>query len=630
MRRRARTPHEAALRALNRPVRGVPGAQMALRAGEYLFAALFGVLILERCNQGGISALWLWVSQRHGLAVASVFVLLCIYTFLRVFFRKPFIPFVIYGVLVNLAGAAHLFKMFYRGEPLFPNDIFNIGPAFAIAGRMQIHVNRGLLINLLCFLLSALVIRLVSRRFYQPLPIHPIGKIVPGLLIPVLCLLYFTNIAHLEVFGVLDIRYDQYNNYLRNGFVLSTVMNLADSRVDKPEGYGREAVADLRRSIEAVPDPTPLGSPPAKPHIIVLQMEAYADPRAFDPAIRYAEDPFDPLYTLDRTWPLNRPERITLQHFHTLVSIIGGGTSDTEFEFLTGYSMRFCPMGVTPFIRYMDKAKPSLATDLSALGYRTVAMHPHKGSFYNRDEAYPRLGFDRFVTQEEFVDPQYIGYVSDESFGDKVIELFEEEKENGPMFLFGISIQNHGPYNIPELQRDYPLAADVAPTLDAEQIDELETFGANLYDSSTMLARLLRYFSQIDEPVLLLVFGDHQAAWPWIFSMKEEPQLELKKYSTESFFWANYPLADDIQPVVSAAALAPLLMRKAGLPLPLYQKGLWLQSDEMMAYNISITVENDGSVRYIDRARVEGFRMLQYDRVFGGNYIENDGQETGR
>ena len=630
MSRRARTPHEAALRALNRPRRGFLRAQMALRVSEYLGCAVFGAIILERCNQGGAGALWTWVSQRPGLAAVSVLVMLCVYTLLRIFFREPFLPFVLYGAIVNLIGAAHLFKMFYRGEPVFPNDLFNVGPAFSIAGRMQIHFNRGLVFNLLFFIVCALALRLVSRRFYRPLPIHPVGKIGPGLLVPVICLLYLANITHLEAFGVLDIRYDQYHNYLRNGFVLSTMMNLADSKVEKPAGYGREAMEDMRRGIEAAPDPAPLGSPPAKPHIIVLQMEAYADPGVFDPPIRYAEDPFAPLYTQDRAWPLSGPERNRLQHFQTLVSIIGGGTSDTEFEFLTGYSMRFCPMGVTPFIRYMDKATPSVATDLTALGYRTVAMHPHKGSFYSRDKAYPRLGFDRFVTQEEFTDPQYIGYISDESFGDKVIELFEEEKENGPLFLFGISIQNHGPYNIPELQRDYPLAGSGATALEAGQIRELETFGANLRDSSVMLERLVRYFSLVDEPILLLVFGDHQAAWPWIFNMTQEPSLELKKYSTESFFWANYPLQADIQPVVGASALAPLLMRKAGLPLPLYQKGIYLQSSEQMAYNISITVDKDGSPRYIDRERAEGYRMLQYDRVFGGNYLENAGQETER
>jgi hypothetical protein len=371
----------------------------------------------------------------------------------------------------------------------------------------------------------------------------------------------------------------------------------------------------LREEIETADEPEPLGDPPRKPHIIALQMEAYGDPGIIDQGIAFQNELFAPL----------QPYAGEIQRFNTLVSVLGGGTANTEYEFLTGYNMYFCPSGVTPFIRYVNQSKPSLAATLSALGYQTIAVHPHAGSFYSRDTAYPRLGFERFITQEEFDDPVYVGYyISDGSFGKKIIDVFEEEKGNGPLFLFGISIQNHGPYIGQPGHRLNAVELSDGRALNGAQVEELEIYGANIIDSSVMLAGLIQYFSKTDEPVLLLVFGDHQAAWSWSFDPSGGPEQELKRHSTESFFWANYPLRDNSKPLVSASELGCLTMLKAGLELPLYEKGIVLQFNEISAYNSSVYVGNDGSIHYIDRSRVEDFRMLQYDRMFGKNYLDRD------
>ncbi|MCL1804486.1 MAG: LTA synthase family protein, partial [Clostridiales bacterium] len=443
-----------------------------------------------------------------------------------------------------------------------------------------------------------------ARRFWTGLPVFCLSA---------LCLAYMASVPRLTALGAVDIRYDQYNNYMKNGFMAATLLNFTDSGVKAPKGYGAGMMAELRERIIAEPEPPAMGQPPKKPHIIVLQMEAYGDPGFIDPRVAYREDPFGPL----------APYEGELQRFRTLTSVLGGGTANTEYEFLTGYNTYFCPPGAIPFIRYLHGPKPSLAADLAELGYSSVVMHPHKGSFYSRTSAYGRLGFDRFVTQEEFDDPVYIGhYISDGSFGRKVLEIYEEEKGQGPLFLYGISIQNHGPYSNPDHHRRYALALGEGLALSGVQIMELETYGANLRDASAMLAELIRYFSAQSEPILLLVYGDHQAAWSWVHGLPAGADLDMRRYSSEGFFWANYPLEDDGRPLISVSGLGPRMMRKAGLPLPLYQKGIDLQFREVLAYNVAVTVENDGSVRYITPEGAGAFQPLQYDRMFGKNYLE--------
>jgi len=587
---------------------------IAMRVVECLIVGMFGFLVLERCNMIGNAKVLQWVAKNPLFFIVEIIVLISLYGLFRAFFRRPVLPFAIYGALIYLIGAAHFYKLFFRSEPLIPYDLFNIRPAFSIAGNMSLFYDRGLALNLFLYGFCLLLLWLIQKLTYDPEQTRSIFKGVIVFILSALCLTVLTNFTRLEAIGVEDKRFDQYNNYKDNGFVIATLLNLSLSTgVTTPAGYGAETVGELRVEIEDAGRPVSLGRPPKPPHIVVLQMESYADPAHIDPRIRYRQSPFEPL----------APYAGEIQRFFTLTSVLGGGTANTEYELLTGYNMYFCPLGVIPFVRYVSGPQPGLVADLNDLGYRAVAVHPHKGSFYSRDSVFPAFGFQRYVTIADFINPVYADwYISDASFGEKIIEVFEEEKMEGPVFLFGISIQNHGPYNIPDIQRTFPVDLSDGLALNESQISELETFGANIYDSSVMLANMIRYFSSIDDPVLLLVYGDHQVAWSWVHDLPGGPELDMRRYSVESFFCANYPLMDDGRTLISVSGLGPRIMRKAGLELPLYMKGIDLQFRELLAYNIAVTVENDGEVNYVTPDRVEPFRLLQYDRMFGRNYLE--------
>ncbi len=588
--------------------------QLLFRALESLAAAIFGAVILERCNFNGTRALWQWLSQSKGLIIPGILALICFYNIIRVFIWNPVAGFGVYGFLVCFVGASHFYKLNYRLEPLLPYDFFNIGTALSIAGKMNIPFDRGLMFHFLILILCLLVMLYVSRRYYVPVSYGLVWNLT---LVPVLsacCLMILINIPRLEAFGALDIRYEQMWNYRHNGFMAASLINLTDRGIKAPKGYGEKAIGSLKSEIINAGAPAPLGKPGSKPHIIALQMETYADPAFIDARISYETNPFEPL----------KSRANNISAFRVLTSVLGGGTANTEYEFLTGFNMYFCPMGVIPFTRYLNSPRQSLASELTDMGYSAIATHPNKGSFYERDKAFSLLGFQRFVTWEEYDAPEYIGgYISDASFVNKIIELYEQEKEDGPLFIYGISIQNHGPYDDPERYRIYPVNTGDT-RLSGPRVRELETFGANIRDSSVALARIMEYFSKVNEPVLILVYGDHQAAWGWALEKEGSADLELRRYSAEGFFWANYPIDKRIRPIISVSGLAPYVMRMAGLDLPLYFRGIDLQFSEIMAYNTSVIVENDGSASYADRDRLERSRALQYDRMFGKNYLNKD------
>lgn len=97
-------------------------------------------------------------------------------------------------------------------------------------------------------------------------------------------------------------------------------------------------------------------------------------------------------------------------------SVCGGNTADTEFEFLTGNTMAFLPVGSIPYQQYIKSTTPSLASYLKSIGYATYAQHPYYGSGWNRDTVYPLLGFDNLSFMQDYSNQRFVRkYISDET-----------------------------------------------------------------------------------------------------------------------------------------------------------------------------------------------------------------------
>jgi hypothetical protein len=586
--------------------------QTVYRLIEACGTTLVSFLIIERFNLGGIQNLQSWVEKYPGIALLNCFVLLAAFLLIRVFFKKPLIPVIIFSSLVYFIGGVHHLKLLLKGEPLLPMDIYNIKVAAMIAPSMNIQINRGFFLNLALLLFWVGVIWLYQKKVWQPLILKRRYGIGVMLVLSLLFFGYLFDGSHRAQLGVIDIRYNQIINYQRNGFTMATLTNLTGTKIKAPAGYNQHYFSELRNHL------TPMESTnKVLPHIIVLQMEAYGDPRLIDPQLRYQPDPFA---ALDKYRP-------GMHSFNTITSVLGGSTATTEFEVLTGFNMSFAPQGTMPFVQYMNRARPAIAWDLQKLGYQTVGIHPNIGSFYARDIAYPNLGFQSFKTIEDFPDPDFVGYyVSDKSTAQKIIETFEARTAKEPLFCFAVTIENHGPYNLTGLDRQYGVQAGQVP-LDEMQIKELKNFGANLQDSSLMLAELLAYFEQKQEPVIVLAYGDHQATWSWAQSLPDSFDVLKAKYFTEGFFWTNYEADYDDRDLINANFLTAYLLKYAGLidrdTVSPYYQALLEQAEQAKGYNPYFIINRQGEFLPQPEELVKTDALVQYDRVFGKNYLES-------
>lgn len=318
------------------------------------------------------------------------------------------------------------------------------------------------------------------------------------------------------------------------------------------------------------------------------------------------------------------------------VPVFGGGTANTEFEFLTGSTMQFLPTGSTPYQAYVKRELPSLASYLKQYGYETLACHFADGSNWNRDQVYPLLGFDTFLTDADVGELEEIhGYPSDQADYEEVCRQYEAWKAAGTsehFFCFNVTIQNHGGYLSGYRSPDAPQYTG------GQTADDVEEYLSLLRESDRAFEQLVHYFEQEEEPTVILMFGDH---WPrlnnsFINGMANQADTENEleknqnKYVTPFIIWANYNIEETQIEKLSANYLSAELLQVAGVPTNVYQNFLLDLSEEVPVIDTLGFIQSDGL--YTDSAEalntsgqeaLQEYAMLQYAHLFGKDDLTN-------
>ena len=189
-----------------------------------------------------------------------------------------------------------------------------------------------------------------------------------------------------------------------------------------------------------------------------------------------------------------------------LVSTFGGGTATTEFEVLTGDTMAFLPFGCSPYQMYVKSETPGLVSGLEAQGYQTVSLHPYLATSWNRQQVYERLGFDRQLYETDFSDDaaRLRGYISDSADYRKIIELYEAKPAGEPLFVFNVTMQNHGGYG----PSDDPAFEERIRLTGAYEgkYPQVDQYLSLVRYSDEAVEQLVAYFSQVDEPTAIIFF----------------------------------------------------------------------------------------------------------------------------
>lgn len=412
----------------------------------------------------------------------------------------------------------------------------------------------------------------------------------------------------------------QNSNYQANGFIGAFTINILSSNIQKPDGYSKEAVDALLDGLEYSEESENFSSP----DIILILSESFWDPTLL-PDTTFSADPLENYREI-----ASRENAITGRFFTTG---LGGGTVRPEFEVLTGLTTDYLPSGCVPW-QYILEDTESYVSIYKSLGYKTAAIHPYTSSFYNRKAAYPKIGIDELLFDDDiYALGDTLGLtirgkqISDDTFA-SAIEYYLEENADSPVFVFGISMENHQPYPNKFETPDIEVTNDA---LDEGTLNAVVNFTTGVADADKCLKRLVDYIDRRDRDTILVWFGDHlptlgasMAAYKqsgMIGEVYDEETLE-NIYSTPFIVYANFELEDssllhagddnDITSYNLMNGVAELI----GAPRTAYMKYLEEYGKALPYYNVRLNKSISDDLRMW----VDGHRMLTYDRVAGAKY----------
>ncbi len=471
-----------------------------------------------------------------------------------------------------------------RGTPFIPTDLLALNTAVRVAGNYEFTLEWPLI--------SAIVMSVFAIVLAWSFPIkieYRHSRIINrcaaaglfGIIAIVFSIVNFSNI-NIDVF-------DQYHANNTHGTAYSFFINLCKMKLEKPEDYNE---ADVEAMLASIKEDEPARD---KTNVIVIMNESYSDLSVVGDF--KTNIPYNKFF--------NSLEKNTVRG-HVLVSPFGGYTCNSEFEFLSGLSMGLLQSGVTPYLQYINKKCTYFLPEyMNSLGYKTIALHPYYARCWNRETVYPLMGFDEFISIENMDDYQnpsefesIRSYLSDNTSYSALIHQFEIKDDDERLFLFNVTMQNHGGYTF----EGASFTNDVQITSMKGNYPQTEQYLSLLKRSDSAFELLIDYFKNYDEPTVIVMFGDHQPGIEQEFyeelygkSLDELSTDELlRRYEIPFVIWTNYKQESKNDVETSLNYLSNYVMESANLPKSKIISFQDTVKDSVPIINASVHLDADG------------------------------------
>lgn len=513
-------------------------------------------------------------------------------------------------VAVMIFGLVNHYVMEFRSTPFVPWDILSVNTAASVAGNYDFTPSGRVILVSILFLALIFCVRFLRFRSEWKLYARMISA---ALVVLVLCV--FVNALQNDDFKTKHYLYPflftpAYMTQV-NGMLVTFAMNLEYIAVDRPADYHAE---DAKETLETYESSDTAENTEDLPNIIVIMDEAFSDLSVVGD-FETNEDYMPFVHSLEQ----GNDNTVT---GYLNVSVCGGNTANTEFEFLTGNTMAFLPAGSIPYQQYIKSETPSLAEYLSGLGYETYGMHPYNASGWDRDRVYPLLGFENTIFFDDFTDKTFLRkYVSDDSDFKNIIQTYEQKDEGHPAFIFNVTMQNHGSYT--DAYNNF--TPDV--TVTGTDSFVLEQYLSLVKRTDQALENLIDYFAGQKEKTIIVFFGDHQpadsvAAPVLALNGKDANSLNSEdqrlRYQVPYVIWANYDIEEGTGEDTSANYLAARVLQTAGVPTSAYQNYL-LELEEDYPVISAVRVEKSDGTETNSKEEKKGllqYQQLQYYSLF--------------
>ena len=321
------------------------------------------------------------------------------------------------------------------------------------------------------------------------------------------------------------------------------------------------------------------------PNILFLQLESFVDPDKFN-NIKLSRDAMPFYRQLEKDYSSG-----SLQ-----VPACGAGTANTEFEVMTGLSVRFFGPGEYPFKSVLkDRTAESIARDLKSMGYGTHAIHNHRALFYNRNQVFDNIGYDTFTSVEYMSDVAKTpkNWAKDRILTSQIMDAMKSTDSRD--YIYTISVQGHGKYPTEQLIKNPAIVVTDAPSEDLKW--KYEYYVNQVYEMDRFVKNLTETLQNFDEPTVLVMYGDHIPA----LDIREDTYDAKDLYQTQYVIWSNFPMPVQHKDMKAYELASDVLDR------------LDIHKGTIMRYQ----QETDHS----SRDYMKNLKLLGYDMLYGQDYI---------
>ena len=512
-------------------------------------------------------------------------------------------------------GMANHYLISFRGRTLFPGDFLTLRTAANVAGNYDYRPDSMQWLTIGIFAAVLVLLSFLPREEKRPFDWRGFAPAAAGTAV---FLAVFFGTGWVEGLGIEPSMWTTRGN----GLVLNFTVCLKYMKVEKPDSYSQETLAALAgENPSDAADTAASADGGTRPvNVIVIMNESLSDLSVL-PGVETNMDAMPFLRSLTEN---------TVKGY-AYSSVFGGTTANSEYEFLTGNTTAFLPAGTVPYQMYVSDGDPSLVSQMEALGYTTIAAHPYRSSGWNRPTVYADYGFDEVYFESDFQDRAYMrgdertGYVTDRCDYENLIRWYEEKEEGQPLFLFNVTMQNHSAYQMAwtNLPKEVWLTGELE-----NRFQTVNQYLSLVYQSDQAFEDLINYFSQVEEPTMILLFGDHQPQvatnfYTDVLGTNPDTATAQKKQMVPFLIWANYDIPEAQGVELSLNYLSALLMDTANLPMTGYQKflsQLWESAPVINTVGIRDAQgnwygENAALPEELDGA-IEDYKVLLYNNVF--------------
>lgn len=548
-------------------------------------------------------------------------------------------------------AVAHCYIVQFRGTPFIPMDFLSITTGLNVANTYDYTPTYTVIIGTLIFIfLTVIAIKNKTPKFNTITKI--VSRTFTGTFFACLmCLFYFTSVF--ADAGVKPDFWNQARGYRNYGFVFSFFCNTKYLYMSEPSGYDADSVGDYVSSTVEKEENNVIATTGNEPNIICIMNESLSDLSVLG-EFTTNEDYMPFMHSLTEN---------TVKG-NLYVPVIGAGTSNTEFEFLTGHSTAFLPSGSNAYMLYVKNPIASLVSTLEGQGYSSWALHPYYSSGWNRVNVYNNLGFNSFTFLENLIDASILSdyakngsdaeylqqlvetyypdrnnmltrqYISDSYDYDVIIENYKNRDKSQPYFAFNVTMQNHGGYTTSASNFNECIQITSADTYYNKASKYLSLVKA----SDDAFKGLIEYFKNVNEPTVICMFGDHQPSieTEFIASLLGVNNLnnltveqEQARYVTPFYIWANFDIEEKYIDKLSANYLSSYVLDVAGVKLTDFNKYLIKLSETLPVIDTVGYIDcYDNYYKWSSKSDysdiLNEYEKIQYNNIFDTQNKNND------